>query len=76
MPDPESLERIVGKAMLDSAFRTQLLMDPIAAAKSIGIALSDAMAKRIQGIDPKALDQLAMEFQNVAGLGEIDIKFW
>ncbi len=49
-----NVERLMGRAILDEAFRTQLFTNPEAAAREAGLALSDAEMNHLK----LTLDQL------------------
>lgn len=59
MASQGELEKLVGHAAFDGAFRNWLFNDPEAAAKSVGIALTPMQASYIKRLGPTAGDQLA-----------------
>jgi len=54
--------------MLDAEFRRWLLEDPKAAAESVDVTLTEEQVKSIQQVDPKRLEELVYEFQNLTGV--------
>jgi len=63
------LHRLVGRAMIDPVFRDFLLRDPVAAAASLGIEISEAQAARIKALDAKTLQVIVAGFQEGTGMG-------
>ena len=60
-----NLERIMGRAMLDEAFRTQLFTDLEVAVRETGLSLSDAeMAQIESAVNKIKLDQLNHQLEN------------
>jgi hypothetical protein len=47
----EGLERVLGKAVLDKAFMTELKRDPATAAQSVGTTLSDNEIETFKNLD-------------------------
>ena len=64
MATHQEMDQIVGKALLDSEFRGQLLKDPEKAAEEIGICLTLQQVGRIRKLDADVLDAIAVLFQN------------
>lgn len=64
MASESERDQLAGHALLgDSSFRRWLLEDPMSAAKSIGIYLTEAEAKAISSADPSALEDAASMLQ-------------
>lgn len=60
MASQSERDQLAGHALLsDESFRRWLFEDPMSAAKSIGVYLSDAEAKAIQSMDARALEEAA-----------------
>lgn len=51
MATKEELDRLMGKALSDAAFRSEFLEDPEAAAKKEGISLTPQQAEQIKKAD-------------------------
>jgi hypothetical protein len=62
--------RLVGRALLDDEFRSRLLEDPQKAARSLRIKMSPMEAAAIQRLEPKTLDKVSQQVQNLAGRDE------
>ena len=67
--DQSTLEKLIGKAMIDPVFRDYLLRDPVAAATSIGVEISEAQAARVEALDPMALQVIVAGFNAGTGMG-------
>jgi len=65
----DDLEKLIGKAMIDPIFREYLLRDPMVAAASIGIEISEAQVARIKALDPMALRVIMAGFDAGTGMG-------
>jgi hypothetical protein len=65
----DALQKLIGKAMIDPVFREYLLRDPMAAAASIGIVLSEQQVARIKALDPKSLQVIVAGFDAGTGMG-------
>ncbi len=70
MATMSGLERVLGKALLDSDFRSRLLGDPQKAASSIRVKLTTAQVARIRSLDPGLVEWWAQGFQTLKGNGE------
>jgi hypothetical protein len=55
--------------MIDPVFRDFLLRDPIAAAASLGLEISEAQAAKIKALDPKVLQVVVASFNAGTGMG-------
>ncbi|HSR32946.1 MAG TPA: Os1348 family NHLP clan protein [Anaerolineae bacterium] len=64
------LERVLGKAILDSDFRQQLLANPQEATVGIRVKLTDAQAAAIQNLDPDLVEWWAEGFEVARGGAE------
>lgn len=78
MATQAQMDRLLGKALFDDDFRKRLIEDPENAARSLRYRLDSAQAARIRSLAPKALEQVAAEFRETAGLDRPDhpISFW
>jgi len=63
------LQLLIGKAILDDAFRSRLFKEPEAAAASVGVKLSEPQARRIRDLGPETGDKLAACVREVIGGG-------
>ncbi len=78
MATQAQMDRLLGKALFDNDFRKRLIEDPEKTARSLRYRLDAAQAARIRGLDSKALEQVAAEFRETAGLNRPGhpISFW
>jgi hypothetical protein len=67
MASQAQLDRIIGKALHDTAFRRLLFDDPAAAARSLRLKLDEDQLARIRKLDPAALEQVARSFLSATG---------
>ncbi len=51
MGTEKGINEVVNKALLDPAFRGQLIEDPVQAAASIGVTLTEEQAAMLKGAD-------------------------
>jgi hypothetical protein len=65
MASKSELEQLVGKLLLDQAFRQEFLADPQAAAESLGIILTEEELKRARNLKPEALDRILGEADQI-----------
>jgi hypothetical protein len=66
MATQAELEKLIGKALTDASFRSQLLNDPQAAAQSLGITLSADEVNRFRAINASQAEALAKQFDSAA----------
>jgi hypothetical protein len=62
---------LVGKAMMEPAFRKRLLDDPAAAIKAEGLDVSDTILDQLGQIDRGVADQVSSLISSVFGQGEL-----
>ncbi|MCC7354350.1 MAG: hypothetical protein IT330_11390 [Anaerolineae bacterium] len=74
MASQSDLEKLVGKALLDAAFRNWLFTDPVAAAASIGVALTPEQANAIKGLGPQVGNNIA-DYVNKP-VGQLVLNLW
>ena len=58
MATKEELNRLVGKALSDEAFRKEFIEDPVAAAKKEGIELTPDQAEALKSIDTASMSEV------------------
>jgi hypothetical protein len=66
MATKAELEKLIGKALTDADFRSQLLNDPQAVAQGLGITLSAEEVDRFRSINASQADALAKQFDSAA----------
>jgi hypothetical protein len=77
MATQAQLERLIGRALTDPAFRTLLLQDPQAGARQLRYKLDDLQIERIKQVDPSAADRIAAEVVEALSSGpHHPIGFW
>ena len=59
---PEDIQRIIAAIQDDPAFRSQLLSDPDAALKGIGVESNAEMIEALKGLDENSLEEMARSF--------------
>lgn len=59
----DTLERLIGKALLDEGFRAYLLEDPAGATAQAGIKLSEFQLQRLKSLNPDAVEVIAAGFE-------------
>lgn len=68
--DPSAeLESVIGKAAFDEAFAEELVDDPAAALRSVGVEPTDEMLEALSAIDAESLKKLAAAFEPQPGIG-------
>ena len=58
MATKEDLNKLVGKALSDEAFRKEFIEDPTAAAKKVGIDLTPDQAEALKSIDTTSMSEV------------------
>ena len=58
MATKEDMNKLVGKALADAAFRKEFIEDPAAAAKKAGIDLTPDQAEILTGIDTASMSEV------------------
>jgi len=78
MATARQLEQIVGKALLDRAYRAQLLSDPVGATQTLRITLTDREIEYIKSLDANTLNALAEQLRKavVPDAEAQNILFW
>ena len=65
----EELEAVIGKAAFDASFAEELVADPAAALRTMGIEPTDEMLEALSAIDAESLKRLAKAFEPQPGIG-------
>jgi hypothetical protein len=68
--------RLVGRALLDDEFRSRLLEDPQKAARSLRIKIGPREVAGIRRLDPKEVDEVSKQVQQMAGRDEHPGILW
>ena len=61
MATEQELYQVIGRAVVDSAFRARLAADPVAAAAEVGVALTPAEAAGLKSEDGQGVAQVLDE---------------
>lgn len=67
METSNGLEQVLGTAILSSDFRQKLLQNPKAAAKDLGVRLSDGQVAAIRNLDPELAEWWAQGLEVMRG---------
>lgn len=67
---------LAGLALFDSDFRRALLEDPVAAARHVGVALSDSQAEYLQSLDPESIQLWFDQFEENFGHPVFAMSGW
>jgi hypothetical protein len=76
MATQAQIERLIGKALLDEQFRALLLEDPEKAARQMRYRLDGGQVARIRSLDPKSLEELASNFNQILAQPHQSLSFW
>lgn len=76
MATQAQMERLIGKALLDEQFRALLLEDPEKAARQMRYRLDGGQAARIRTLDPKSLEAVADNFNEILAQPHQSLGFW
>lgn len=72
MATMSEMEYLLGKAIIEANFRAELINDPEAAAKRIGLTLTTAQAAAIKQIDASMFEQWASRFMALTDFTDPD----
>jgi hypothetical protein len=61
----EQLERLAGRAVVNSEFRAQLLSAPQETAAEYGVELSEEQVRFVQELDIEAVEELARQMEEL-----------
>lgn len=61
----EQLERLAGRAVVNSDFRAKLLRAPQETAAEYGVELSEEQIRFVQALDVEAVEELAMQMEEL-----------
>jgi hypothetical protein len=68
MTTQKELERLAGRAVINSEFRAQLLSAPQETAAEYGVELSEEQVRFVQELNVEALEELARQIEELFGM--------
>jgi flagellar basal body-associated protein FliL len=64
MASENEIQKIIEQAIIDEAFRTKLMDDPVKAIKSVGYELSDAQIEQLTSMHTTQIESMIVEIED------------